>query len=135
MVVELVFEAIAERWSRRALRARVRRLQAEDILLGAVRAPEAGLGRFGTEWLSSEWRVSPGRLRCGSTTVVASSVDPVRRHGAPGDFLLPPGVDTVVLTLRGPGPTVEVAMPAESEPWFLETLAVPGGEPAPPPGL
>lgn len=117
--------AVGDAAASRVVRRRIARLQSEGILVGALRGVDADLGRFGREWLSSEWHVSPGRVHVGSTTVVVESIDDAVRTGAAGDFMLPAGLDAVVLTVRGPGPVVEVAMPADSEAWFRAAVAKP----------
>ncbi|MDN4474674.1 hypothetical protein QQX09_02270 [Demequina sp. SYSU T00192] len=122
-VVGAIVEPFTDRATRRATRARIARLQRGGILLGAVHAVHGDLPRFGDMWLSSEWQVSPGRVHLGSTTVVVESVDDAARPGTSGDFMMPPGMDAVVLTLRGPGPLVEIAMAAESEAWFRAAVA------------
>ncbi|WP_062205821.1 hypothetical protein [Demequina salsinemoris] len=129
VLFDLGFGSLLAWWGARDARARIRRLRGEGILVGAVRGVYADLGRFGREWLSSDWRVSPGRVRTGSTTIEADSVDAETRSGETGDFMLPPGMDTIVLTVRGPGPLVEIAMPSESEAWFREAVARREAEP------
>ncbi|WP_084125372.1 hypothetical protein [Demequina sp. NBRC 110054] len=117
---------VSDRLERRVVLARIRRLQDQGILVCAVRGLDSDLGRFGRQWLSSEWRVAPGRVHVGSTTIVVESVEAGAREGSTNEFMLPLSLDAVVLTARGPGPTVEIAMAAESEQWFRDTVAIGG---------
>jgi len=122
-LIEVVFDAIAAHWTHRRLQSRIRALQADNVLLGALRAVEVRDWRFGDMWLSGEWHVLPGRVWLGSTTLGVESIDQVVRHGSSGEYMLGPGLDAVVLTLHGPRGIVELAMAASSEAWFREAVA------------
>ncbi|WP_062466550.1 hypothetical protein [Demequina maris] len=125
IVAGVLVDPLVDRWTRRATRAKIARLQRQGVLLGAVHAVHGDLPRFGDMWLSSEWQVSPGRVHLGSTTVMVESVDDAVRSATTGDFMMPPGMEAVVLTVRGPGPLIEIAMAAESEAWFRAAVAAP----------
>ncbi|WP_062289677.1 hypothetical protein [Demequina phytophila] len=116
-------------WTRRGMAADALRLQRKGILRGSIRAVDGRLGKFGDMWLSTDWQVSPGRIHVGSTTVVVESVDRAIRRARLGEFEHPSVEDMVVLTVRGPGPTVEVAMHVDQEDWFRATVAPPAAPP------
>lgn len=123
MLFEIVVHTIESYWAPRRLQSRIRALQTDNVLLGALRAVEVHDWRFGDLWLSGEWHVRPGSVRLGSTTVEVGGIEPGVRHGSTGDYTLPPGLDAAVLTLRGPRGIVELAMAASSEAWFREAVA------------
>ena len=122
LVGGLLADSVVDRGVAKGVRAKLRRLQADGILMGTVRAVDGGLGRFGDMPLSAEWHVSPGLVRVGSTRIVVTGVDEHARAVDAGEFLLPAPMTAVALTVRGPGPTVEIAMAAESEAWFRDAV-------------